>query len=386
LEDRLTPSGVDLSSSYGSLPLSFEVNQGQAAAGIDFVAHGQGYAIALTPAAALLGLPSGSAASTSALRLELLGGNAAASAQGLDLLPGVSNYLVGSDPSQWHTNIPTYGQVAYHDVYPGVDVIYHGGQQQLEYDFVLAAGADPNAIRLRFDGAEGLSLDGSGDLVVHAAEGDLVEQAPVLYQDGPDGRQAVSGGYVLDGGDEAHFQVGAYDAARLLVIDPVLVYSTYLGGSSDDRGNGIAVDGAGDAYVTGQTFSTNFPVTPAASFVRLLALHQRVDGQSDRIPAIACAGPFFRLQRRRRPPRMRKYESEPPRDVGLRRARPTPTQLGVARCPFRAGCSAVAVRAGVSDLAPRPIRPAGGASPGWRRWRTAPPRRSSRSVAATRRT
>src|SRR5262249_33607315 len=165
---------------------------------------------------------------------------------------------------QFHTNIPTYGRVQYQDVYPGIDLVYYGNQQQLEYDFQVAAGADAGAIRLRFAGASGLSVDGAGNLVVQTAAGDLVEHAPILYQEGSAGRQSVSGGYVLDGDDEVHFQVGAYDATRPLVIDPILSYSTYLGGDPRHFSEGIAVDGSGNAYVTGNTFSSNFPTTPGA--------------------------------------------------------------------------------------------------------------------------
>jgi hypothetical protein len=155
--------------------------------------------------------------------------------------------------------------VQYHDVYPGVDLIYYGNQRQLEYDFVIAPGADPGNITLAFTGAQSVALDGDGNLVLHTTGGDVVEHAPVLYQDGPGGRQAVSGRYELQGGDQVGFRVGAYDQRRPLVLDPVLAYSSYLGGSGQDTALGIAVDAAGDAYVTGVTLSTDFPSTPGAS-------------------------------------------------------------------------------------------------------------------------
>jgi hypothetical protein len=266
----MLPSGTPaLLDSYGQLPLSFEANRGQADAGLGFLARGSGYTIGLTGDAAYLSLGSGSSSGT-VLQMQLAGGNTAAAGMGLDLQPGVSNYFVGNDPSQWHTAIPNYARVAYHDVYPGIDVVWYGSQRQLEYDFVVAAGADPGQVRLRFDGADSLSLDADGNLLVHTAAGNLAEHAPVLYQQdgGPGGlsasRTVVTGGYVLDGGNEVSVWVGGYDAGRRLLIDPVLSYSTFLGGSGDERGFGIAVDAAGNAYVTGRTNSTNFPTTAGA--------------------------------------------------------------------------------------------------------------------------
>ena len=179
-------------------------------------------------------------------------------------LPGTVNYFLGNDPAEWHTNIPTYAQVQYHDVYPGIDLVYYGDRQQLEYDFVVAAGADPVAIALRFEGADRLAVDAAGDLLVDVGGQQIVHRQPVLYQDGPSGRQAVAGGYVVQGERQVGFAVGAYDASRPLVLDPVLlVYSTYLGGSGGDDGLGIAVDAAGNAYVAGSAPGI-LPTTPGA--------------------------------------------------------------------------------------------------------------------------
>ncbi len=292
LEDRLCPSPLPLappltpadpatqarvSQAYGQLPLSFEANQGQADAAVDFLSRGSGYTLFLTPGEAVLALqqPDATAgadtplAAGAVLRMQLVGGNAQAPATGLDAQASTSNYLIGNDPSQWHTGITSYGRVAYQDVYAGIDLTYYGNQQQLEYDFTVAPGADPGVIRLAFDGAASVSLDTAGNLVLHASGGNVVEHAPVVYQDLGGVRQPVAGQYVLGKDGQAGFAVGAYDHSRPLVIDPVLSYSTYLGGSggytATDVGYAITVDQAGNAYVTGRTQSTNFPTTKGAA-------------------------------------------------------------------------------------------------------------------------
>jgi hypothetical protein len=256
---------------YGQLPLSFEINQGQTDPQVNFLARGSGYTLFLTPTEAVLSLqkpakPAASAPAVAApaavadvLGMQLVGANPSPQAAGLDELPGKSNYFIGNDPSQWHTDVANYGRVAYADVYPGINLVYYGHQRQLEYDFQVAAGADPGRIRLAFPNVHGMELDGQGDLVLHTAGGDVVEQAPVLYQEKARVREAVAGHYVVHGADQVGFAVGAYDPRQVLVIDPVLSYSTYLGGSGHDYPAGTAVDAAGNAYVTGATVSTDFP-------------------------------------------------------------------------------------------------------------------------------
>jgi hypothetical protein len=268
LEDRTVPSGASLAN-YGQLPLSFEVNRGQTAAPVNYLARGSGYTLFLSATQATLGLtqqsaPKGGPSVEDVLRLGLLGADPAAAVVGLDQLPGVSNYFIGNDPSKWLTNVPNYAKVEYQNVYPGVNLVYYGNQGQLEYDFVLAPGANAGTIRLSVQGAQRVRLDAQGDLVLHTAGGDVAEHAPVVYQTIGGKRQSVAGRFVLEGNGQVGFQVGAYDHRAPLVIDPVLVYSTYLGGSGDNHGFGIAVDGSGDAYITGQTSSTNFPTTPGA--------------------------------------------------------------------------------------------------------------------------
>ncbi len=271
LEERNLLSGLSLvpasstaassaSSAYGQLPLSFEVNEGQTDSQVNYLARGQGYSIFLTPTAAVLNLQPTGTAPDEVLRMQLDGANSAASVSGLGQLPGVSNYYLGNDPSQWHLNVPNFSTVEYQNVYDGVNLDYYGNQQQLEYDFVVSPGANPGVITLDFQGADSLSLDSQGNLILHTADGALTQQAPVLYQNINGVRQAVSGSFVLEGGTRVGFQVGAYDASQPLVIDPVaLSYATYLGGGLNDVGNGIALDQAGDAYIVGSTNSLNFP-------------------------------------------------------------------------------------------------------------------------------
>jgi Beta-propeller repeat len=279
IEDRSCPSalGADaahtapdsatqarVSQAYGQLPMSFEANQGQTNSQVNFLSHGSGYGLFLTPTAAVLALDQGSStrvsgSSTNVLRMQLIGGNATARSVGLDAQAGTSNYFVGSDPTQWHTDIANYGRVEYQNVYRSIDLMYYGNQRQLEYDFVIAPGASPGAIQMAFQGAHGVTLDSADNLVLHFSGGNVVEHAPVIYQESMGVREAVSGHYVLEGKGRVGFEVGAYDPTKSLVIDPVLSYSTYLGGSGNDQAFGIAVDGAGNAYITGTTTSANFP-------------------------------------------------------------------------------------------------------------------------------
>src|SRR5262249_46940031 len=240
---------------------------------VRFLARGPGYAVFLTPTQAILRLhqPPTSGADRlpqftggAVLAISLVGGNTAPQLLSLDPTAGLSNYLIGNDPVQWHTNIPNFGRVAYRQVYPGIDLIYYGNQRQLEDDFVVPPGAHPGTITPSFQGAQTPTPYATGNLVIHTAAGDPVEHAPVLYQEGSGGRQAVAGRYVLLAPDRVGFRVDAYDRSRPLVIDPTLAYSTYLGGSSYDFGYGIAVDAAGNAYVTGTACRINFPTPPGA--------------------------------------------------------------------------------------------------------------------------
>jgi hypothetical protein len=246
-----------LTASYGQLPLSFEANKGQTDPRANFLARGAGYTLFLTPSKAVMELQQGGGGNVVAMRL--VGANPASRSVGLDKLSGVSNYLIGNDPSKWHTGVPNYGEVDYQHAYRGIDLVYHGDQGQLEYDFVVKPGADPRAIWLAFDGTLGKAIDAQGNLVLHTSGGDVVEHAPTAYQVVDGVQHPVASRFVIGRAGNVGFQVGRYDRGRQLVIDPVLSYSTYLGGRGSDRGSAIAVDSSGNVYITGYTSSTNFP-------------------------------------------------------------------------------------------------------------------------------
>lgn len=271
------------SEAYGKLPLSFEENQGQTAREVRYVSYGSGYELFLTPQEAVLAMRSkaphdlsplhrtatlralrkarrANSGQLTAVRLRLEGANANAQIAGMDQLPGKSNYFIGNDPKKWHTDVPSYARVKYSGIYPGVDLVFYGNQRRLEYDFIVAPGADPKAIALKVDGARKMRINSSGDLLLSVADGEVELQKPVVYQNVNGGRREIAGKYVLGGKHRVTFAVGLYDRNEPLILDPVLLYSTYLGGGAGDAGNGIAVDGSGNAFIAGQTFSTNFPV------------------------------------------------------------------------------------------------------------------------------
>jgi hypothetical protein len=270
---------------YGKLPLSFEENVGQTAQEVRFVSHGTGYGLFLTSQEAVISLQqsmpmnlsplhqtayfralrkSRQAEKTTVLRMRLEGASSAPQIAGSDRLPGKVNYFIGNDPKNWRTDVPSYAQVKYEGIYPGVDLVFHGSdRRRLEYDFVVAPGADPKVIELSLKGAQKLRVNSNGDLVLSISGGQVALQKPVIYQNLGGDRHEIPGRYVLAGDRRVTFAVENYDRSAPLIIDPVLNYSTYLGGSAvGDLGLAIAVDSLGDAFVTGTTFSTTFPSTP----------------------------------------------------------------------------------------------------------------------------
>ena len=263
-----------VSDAYGKLPLSFEENRGQADRRVKFLSRGPNYALLLTPAEAVLSLQSEKPhdansedaktrkpeTQSAVLRMKLVGANQSPEISGHDQLNGKSNYLIG-DQTKWHTDIPNYAKVQYDEVYPGIDLVYYGNQRRLEYDFIVAPGVDADAIRLNFDGADEMRLEADGSLRLKLKGGEVTQPAPVIYQKTENGgRQQVAGHYLLAGDHEVVFELAEYDRTRELVIDPQLLYATFYGGSSGEFGNDIAVDGSGNAYITGTTSSTDlFP-------------------------------------------------------------------------------------------------------------------------------
>lgn len=243
---------------YGRLPLAFEPESNSEA---KYLARGNGYALFLANDEAVLELR-GPSKSASVVRMELSGANKTSAFVPVELLPGKSNYFIGNDPAKWRANVPQYRKVLESNVYPGVDLVYYGTAGKLEYDFDVAPGADPSAIQLAFHGAANPSIDVQGELVVHSANGEVRLRKPVAYQEFSGSRQPVAVGYTLSGQNVA-FQVAEYDHRRPLVIDPILIYSTYLGGSNIDTSNGIAVAPDNTAFIAGSTFSTDFPTVHA---------------------------------------------------------------------------------------------------------------------------
>ena len=334
-------SPARLAEAYGKLPLSFEANQGQTDRRVKFLSSGSGYTLLLTGDEAVLALdtsrkskvesrkprpepgsanllsrsaafgfsrsraaelddnstllrnPNPESRNPAVLRMKLVSANRSPRVTGLDELPGKSNYFIGSDPAKWQTDVRTYAKVKYEGVYPGVDLVYYGNQRQLEYDFVVAPGADPKAIALEIETRSSklenrnpkLAVEASGDLVIETDGGEVRFHKPVVYQEQSSvvsrqlspisfqpqdtaahpkskiqNRKLLDGRYVLTADNRVAFEVAAYDATKPLIIDPVMVYSTYLGGVGFDGANGIAVDSSGSAYVTGRASSLDFPL------------------------------------------------------------------------------------------------------------------------------
>src|ERR1041384_3155961 len=263
-----------------SLPLNFELNQGQTHQRVKFLARSDGYVLFLTATEAVMALDNPAAHRRgkddrdssepkekpvrSIVRMKLKGANPAPQIEGLEPLTTKSNYFAGSDPTAWRTDIPNYARVRYAQVYPGIDMVYYGNQRRLEYDFIVAPGSNPELIEIAFGSLQDFEITRTGDLLLHTQQGDIRQSKPVAYQEVSGVKQEVQVSYIPLGTGRVGFQLGTYDPTQQLVIDPVLVYSTYLGGSGFDQGYAIAVDALGNAYVTGQTAAIDFPTTPGA--------------------------------------------------------------------------------------------------------------------------
>jgi beta-propeller repeat-containing protein/HYDIN/CFA65/VesB family protein len=313
IQPILRPSSIagaakaHLAGSYGKLPLSFEVNQGQASEQVKFLTHGPGYTLFLTQTEALLSLDTqksgsrdlkeehhalsrrsrpwpGSAekehSTNDLVRMRLVGANPTPEFSGMDELPGKVNYFVGNDQKNWRSNIPTYSNVRYKNVYPGIDLVYYSREGQLEYDFVVQPGADPSVIALGFEGASDgqrlprLRMDKTGNVLIEGGSSALRLTKPVVYQPKVSttrtssqsvarNTRSVRGHFVLTSSNQVRFELGPYDKSQPLVIDPGLVYSTFLG--FQGSGSSMAVDSSGNLFITGPTNQPNFPTTPGAS-------------------------------------------------------------------------------------------------------------------------
>lgn len=285
-------SDPQLRDEYGQIPLSFEVNQGQSAPRVKFLSHEPGYTLFLTEEEAVLALhapkdakknfvPAHSSQTSlyrrdkairspePALRIKLVNSNRSARVAGTDELAGRTNYFLGPDPTKWRTNVATYARVRYENIYRGVDLVYYGNRSgRLEHDFIVNPGADPSQITLKLDGADRLRLESNGDLQLAVGKKMLTMRRPVIYQENSEGRVLVAGNYRLSSGNHLAFEIADYDHSKPLIIDPVLLYSSFLGGGNGvpiQGADAVAADASGDAYVTGHTETTDFPTT-AGSF------------------------------------------------------------------------------------------------------------------------
>ena len=275
-----TPDTTRIRETYSHLPLIFEQNNGQSDPRVKFLTHGSGYGLFLTGNNAVLSLHhriEKTSIQQSVLSMTLAATNRNFAVTGENLLLGKSNYFIGNDPSKWQRDVPQYAGVRFRGVYPGIDLVYHGNQGRLEYDFEIAPGAEPSRVAMRFDGATNTRISDTGDLVLSLPGGDVVMHAPRAYQRSGAKEELVASGFALNDGTVS-FVVGNYDRSRTLVIDPILSYSTYLGGSGNEACTlilgvtdpisgcpAVAVDPASNAYIAGSTESTNFPIPVGSS-------------------------------------------------------------------------------------------------------------------------
>ena len=267
------PASHTVTAQLLGMPLQFEANHGQVDDQVKFLARGKGYTLFLTPTESVMVLqqregrtqgddqqshdPLAMAEPTplkqSVVRMKLKGANPSPAIDGMEQLPGIVNYFIGNDPTKWRTKIPTYAKVQYKEAYPGIDLAYYGNQGKLEYDFIVAPGADPNQIKLAFEGASDIKVANSGDLLLTTALGEVRLQKPIVYQLDKHGHKTlVAGNYSSSPkANVVKIQLAAYDASKPLIIDPVIIYSSFIGGTGQDNATGITVDSSGNAWVVG---------------------------------------------------------------------------------------------------------------------------------------
>lgn len=272
-----------IAQNYGKLPLSFEKNSGQADAQVQYLSRGKGYKLYITENKATLSL-----GKSNVVEMQVVGAKKGVKAVAEDELEGKSNYFVGNDPSKWKTNISHYKKVRYQEIYDGIDLVYYGNQESLEYDFVVKPGVDPDAIKLRFSGTSNIKLDENGNLVLKLEEGEVIQKAPYIYQTINGSKQEIEGGYQILANNEVSFLLKDYDHTNTLVIDPEVIYSTFIGGTNVNSGDGderafaVTVDKDGNVIVAGQTSSRNFPITSGVVQSSLSKpLPRPIDGEID---------------------------------------------------------------------------------------------------------
>lgn len=263
LEENPTALSHTANANYIHLPLSFEKNEGQTNDLVKYFSHKRDYSLYFTPDEVILALPNKS--SSTVLKIQFIGASPNPVVQGMEEQESKSNYFIGNDSNQWLTNISHFAKVCYKDLYPGIDVVFYGNDEQLEYDICVAPGSDPQNIHMHIEGSKALSIDDSGNLqILTEDDQELLMLKPFVYQVSDGEKISIEGKFVLLAQQEISFLLGTYDTNKSLIIDPILSYSTFLGGSGDDMGFGITTDNKGNVYVTGSTNSPNFPVTAGA--------------------------------------------------------------------------------------------------------------------------
>ena len=253
------PALLTAATAVSKLPLYFEPNRGQTDPSVSYLANIGDTRLFITRDAIVFA-PSGRAP---IIRMRTLNALRTAKDQPIERLPGVSNYLIGKDASHWITGVPQFAKLKRANVYPGIDLLFYGNQRQLEYDFVLAPGADPNRIELAYDGVDSIRTNPAGDLVLATSAGDFIQKKPKVYQQFNGKQVEIAANYKIHTGKTVSFELARYDHAKPLVIDPVIVFNAIVGSSAADTAAGVAIDGSLNTYVTGTTIAVDFPLSSA---------------------------------------------------------------------------------------------------------------------------